>query len=100
MPRIPLVGRAQGSRKDIGSELDAIPRLRADARGRDGGIREELAAGVTACARRADRRVESAAWTARGGLVRDERWQPAPHRRCQWRKNSACQSVRALLFRL
>src|SRR6516164_11082153 len=44
------------------------PRLRADARGRDGSIREELAAGVTARARRADRQVESAAWTARGGL--------------------------------
>jgi hypothetical protein len=48
-----------------------------DARGRDGGIREELAAGVTARARRADRQVESAAWTARdwcetkdGGLHR------------------------------
>src|SRR5215471_19671479 len=48
MPRIPLVGRAQGSRKDIGSELDAIPRLRADARGRDGGVRQRLAAAVAA----------------------------------------------------
>src|SRR6516165_6326296 len=63
-------------------------------------ICEELAAGVTARARRADRQVESAAWTARGGLVRDERWRPPPHRRCQGRKNSARQSVRALLFRL
>src|SRR5262249_22815137 len=48
--------------------------------------------------RRADRQVESAAWTARGGLVRDERWRSAPHRRCQGRKNSARQSIRALLF--
>jgi hypothetical protein len=33
-----LVGR-KVPRKDIVSELDAIPRLRADARGRDGGVR-------------------------------------------------------------
>src|SRR6516162_8124423 len=46
----------------------AYPRLRDDARGSDGGVRQELAAGVTASARRADRQVESAAWTARGGL--------------------------------
>src|SRR6516162_6257775 len=68
-------------------------------KGRNGGVCQELAAGVTASARRADRQVESAAWSARGRLVRDERWRPAPHRRCQGRKNSACQSVRALLFR-
>src|SRR5262249_34696618 len=52
----------------------AYPRLRDDARGSDGGVRQELGAGVTASARRADRQVESAAWTACGGLVRDERW--------------------------
>src|SRR5262249_4060598 len=75
-------------------------RLRADARGGDGGIREELAAGGTARGRRADRQGESAAWTAPGGLVGDERWRPAPHRRGQGWKNSARQSVRALLVRL
>src|SRR5215472_5132850 len=48
MPRSrSLVGR-KVPRKDIVSELDAIPRLRADARGRDGGVRPRLAAAVAA----------------------------------------------------